>query len=101
MSYDDREGHGLGYTVPQLTQALYAAVERARIAEAEVADLRARLAASEAALEQARRMLTYTLEAVVPEPCDCGDMEYCRECLAVKTIEQASAALAVSSAEVG
>ena len=66
-------------------------------AEAERDAALARLEASEAALEQARRMLTYTLEAVVPEPCDCGDMEYCRECLAVKTIEQASAALAASS----
>lgn len=63
-------------------------------AKAENARLRDRAAALEAALERGRDFIARTIEAVTPEPCQCAPIEYCGECLAIKTLEQALDALA-------
>lgn len=63
----------------------------------ELAAAQARVERAEAALRNGQKIISGTLEAVVPEPCDCSDEEYCRECLAVSTLEQAFAALAAAS----
>jgi bacterioferritin-associated ferredoxin len=79
----DREGHGLGYTVPQLEQALYAAVERARVAENRAAEYLQQvndrdrfIAIDRATIQQRDRKLTELSKLI-----DCAWSAQCGECL--------------------
>ena len=80
----------------RLNHARIEAEERAAKAKAERDDALARMAAAEAALARGRKVIISTIEAVTPEPCRCVPTEFCSECLPIKTLEQALAAMAGS-----
>lgn len=62
-------------------------------AEAERDAAVARAERAEAARDHALKVISSTIEAVTPEPCRCAPDEFCAECLPIKTLEAALAAI--------